>query len=207
MLPEQMTVVCPKAVSWVDPLSLAFGRWQVDTPIRQAAALAQFSYESSCFSRVEEDLYYSTEGLLREFHSHFKDFADAQTYAKQPERIANRVYCNRFGNGDETSGDGWKYRGRGPTQLTFKSNYTRASLAIYGDDRLVTSPELVALPQVGAEVAGWFWSSHQLSKYADLNTAEGFRKITILIQGSDASNPQRVLLWTKFRKAFGLSII
>jgi len=92
------------------------------TPVQAAHFFAQTAHESGNFKAFSENLNYSAEGLLRIFPRYF-DQATANKYARQPERIANRVYASRMGNGDEASGDGWRYKGRGALQLTGKSNY------------------------------------------------------------------------------------
>lgn len=112
------------------------------TPLRLAHFLAQCSHESDNFRLVRENLNYSSEGLKTTFKKYFPTEALAIAYARQPEKIANRVYANRMGNGDEASGDGWKYRGRGFIQLTGKDNY-KAFGDFIGED-LLNNPDLVA---------------------------------------------------------------
>jgi putative chitinase len=92
------------------------------TPVQAAHFFAQTAHESGNFKAFSENLNYSEDGLLRVFPKYF-DAIKARQYSRQPERIANRVYANRMGNGDEASGDGWRYKGRGALQLTGKSNY------------------------------------------------------------------------------------
>jgi putative chitinase len=126
----------------------------------EAAFLAQCAHESGLFSAVRENLNYSADGLLRTFPRHFTA-AQAQDYARQPERIANRVYANRMGNGAETSGDGWAYRGRGLIQLTGKNNYTAAGRGLNRD--LVTDPSYLETPEGAARSAAWFWYENRLN--------------------------------------------
>jgi putative chitinase len=113
------------------------------------------------------------------FSNYFQDDAIASDYARQPQKIANRVYANRMGNGSELSGDGWRYRGRGLIQLTGKSNYTQ-----YADARqvdVVQTPDLVATdPILATDVAGWYWKSRDLNRYAD---NDDIRAITKRING------------------------
>ena len=106
---------------WAKAMGDVFPTYDINTPNRVAAFLAQCGHESGGWTTFEENLNYSAQGLQGIFGSHFH--GDADQYARQPEKIANRIYCNRMGNGDEASGDGWKYRGRGPIQLTGKANY------------------------------------------------------------------------------------
>ena len=154
-----------RASRWTDALNKAMAKFSIDTPYRRAAFLSQLGHETAGLSLVEENLNYSTDGLLKVFSKYFKSRAEAETYARKPEKIANLVYGGRMGNGDEASGDGWKYRGRGPIQLTGKTNYREAGRALNLD--LLSKPELVADPEVGSLVAAWFWSRSNLNKYAD----------------------------------------
>jgi len=112
------------------------------TPLRLAHFLAQCSHESDSFRLIRENLNYSADGLKNTFKKYFPTDALATAYARQPEKIANRVYANRMGNGDEASGDGWKYRGRGFIQLTGKDNYKAFGDFIKED--ILSNPDLVA---------------------------------------------------------------
>jgi putative chitinase len=154
-------------------LKAAAERWGINTPLRMAHWLAQLEHESGGFKRLEENLNYSAEGLTKTWPSRFPDLSAAQAYHRRPEAIANRVYSARMGNGDEASGDGWRYRGRGYIQLTGFDNYERASLALFGDDRLSERPEMVAEPATAADVAGWFWSENRCNEYADRDDING----------------------------------
>lgn len=117
-------------------------KFGVNTPLRLAHFLAQCSHESGNFKLVTENLNYSAEGLRKIFGKYFPTDALAQQYARQPEKIANKVYANRMGNGDEASGMGWKFRGRGYIQLTGHDNY-KAFDAIVPED-ILANPDLVA---------------------------------------------------------------
>lgn len=112
------------------------------TPLRLAHFLAQCSHESDNFRLVRENLNYSSEGLKTTFKKYFHTEALAIAYARKPEKIGSRVYANRMGNGDEASGDGWKFRGRGFIQLTGKSNYKE--LGDFVGEDLLANPDLVA---------------------------------------------------------------
>lgn len=138
----------------------------VDTWLRIAHFLAQVLHESSRMSRVEESMNYSAERLLAVFPRHFGDIDEARAYARQPERIGSRVYGGRMGNGDEVSGDGYRYRGRGLIQLTGKDNYKAFSEWI-GED-VVAQPDLVA-HEFAAQSAVFFWSSRDLNPLADVD--------------------------------------
>ena len=138
--------------------------FQINNPLRVAAFLAQVSHESGNFRFIRENLNYSAEGLRKTFPRHFVN-VNLNLYARQPEKIANRVYANRMGNGSEQSGDGWRYRGRGLIQLTGKSNYMQCGLALGVD--LIADPSYLETPEGAARSAGWFWSTRGLNEIAD----------------------------------------
>ena len=146
------------------PLAEACAEWNIDTPLRLAAFLAQIAHESGQFRALVENLNYSAEALLRVFPRHF-DAGQAAAYARQPERIGSRVYANRMGNGDEASGDGWSYRGRGLIQVTGKTNYAACGAALGLD--LIAQPELLEQPAPATRSAAWFWNRHDLNRLAD----------------------------------------
>lgn len=132
---------------------------------RLAHFFAQVLHESGSLRYDMENLNYSADALLRVFPKYFKTRADAESCARQPERIANRVYASRMGNGDEASGDGWRYRGRGLIQLTGRSNYERFA-AWVGDPRVIDDPDLVS-SEYAVHSAVWFWDSRDLNTLAD----------------------------------------
>jgi len=132
---------------------------------RQAAFLAQCAHESGSFCHVAENLNYSAEGLVKIFHKYFADIAAATPYARQPEKIANKVYANRMGNGDEHTGDGFKFRGRGFIQLTGHDNYSKCGHDIGKD--LNNYPEYLETPEGALASALWFWNNNHLSDLAD----------------------------------------
>ena len=149
----------------------------IDTPLRRAHFLAQLAHESGGFTRLVENLNYSADGLRRTWPARF-DAATAAEYARKPERIANKVYADRLGNGDEASGDGWRFRGRGYIQLTGRANYADYSHKLFGDYRLVKSPELAADPKVAIQLAGEYWKAKGLNALADKGDLNGItRKI------------------------------
>ena len=178
-----------RAGRWTDALNKAMEKFSINTPERQAAFLSQLGHETAGLSLVEENLNYSTDGLMKVFSKYFASRTAAEQYARKPERIANLVYSGRMGNGDEASGDGWKYRGRGPIQLTGKTNYREAGRALGFD--LVANPELVADPEVGSLIAAWFWSRSNLNKYADRKDNITISKI--INTGSPSSPASRVV--------------
>jgi putative chitinase len=141
---------------------------------RAAAFIAQVAHESGGFNFVKENLNYSAKGLRTTFKKYFADESTANAYAKQPAKIANRVYANRMGNGDEASGDGYKYCGRGLIQLTGKQNYTKfaADLGISVDETVA----YLETPEGAVSSAGWFWDNNNLNSYCDKDDFVGLTK-------------------------------
>jgi len=174
-----LATIMPKAdaAKWAPALSAALAEYNIDTPLRASAFLAQLAHESVELTRLEENLNYSADGLLKTWPKRFTS-GTAAIYARHPEKIANFVYAKRNGNGDEPSGDGWRFRGRGPIQLTGRANYRAAAIAL--EAPLEENPEAVLAALVGARVAGWYWESHGLNALAD---AEDFAGITRAING------------------------
>ena len=149
------------------PLDAAMTAFAINTPKRAAAFLAQAAHESNEFTRLQENLSYSTpERLMEVFKGRFSGLADAAQYLRQPEKLANRVYANRLGNGDTASGDGWKYRGRGLFQLTGRANYMAAGDGLGTDYK--ANPDLVAEPPDAAFTAAWYWAVGNLNAMADV---------------------------------------
>lgn len=149
------------------PLDAAMTAFTINTPKRAAAFLAQAAHESIGFTRLQENLSYSTpERLMEVFKGRFTGLADAAQYLRQPEKLANRVYANRLGNGDTASGDGWKYRGRGLFQLTGRANYMAAGDGLGTDYK--ANPDLVAEPPDAAFTAAWYWAVGNLNAMADV---------------------------------------
>lgn len=144
------------------------------TDEQAAHFFAQTAHETGGFKAFSENLNYSADGLLKIFKKYFPDAATAAKYARKPEQIANRVYASRMGNGDEASGDGWAFRGRGALQLTGKSNY-EAFAKYLGDDEVVKNPDLVAT-KYAFESAKFFFDRNKLWDIAD----KGVTKETIL---------------------------
>jgi putative chitinase len=139
--------------------------YEINTPKRIAAFIAQCAHESGGFVFLSENLNYSASGLMKTFEKYFKDEVTAKAYARSPEKIANRVYANRMGNGDEASGDGYRYRGRGLIQLTGKDNYFwfASSLEITPEE----AAEYTQTFEGAAQSACWFWETNKLNKLAD----------------------------------------
>lgn len=157
------------AVRWDTALNNAMAKYEINRPRRQAAFLATCSHESGGFKRLEENLNYSVSGLRQTFPKYF-DEAVAQLYARNPQKIANRAYAHRMGNGDEKSGDGWKYRGRGLIQLTGKANYRAYN------EHAVDDPAMLVDPLFAADSAGWFWKQNGCNALADSENLVGLRR-------------------------------
>ena len=156
-----------QARQFAQPLAVACQRFAIVTPVRLAAFIAQCRVESAEFTRLEENLRYTKPERLRAvFPSRVRDFEDAADLIRRgPKAIANRVYAGKIGNGDEASGDGWAYRGRGIKMLTGRANYADAAEAL-GHDYL-HAPDLVAEPLHACLTAAWFWHTNKLNVLAD----------------------------------------
>ena len=152
-------------ISQIPDVMKTFG---IDTPVELAHFLSQCGHESAGFKVVNENLNYSAKGLLGIFKKYFPTQALAESYQRKPEKIANRVYASRMGNGDEASGEGFKFRGRGFIQLTGKQNYTAFGKAIGVD--IAANPDLVAT-KYPLLSAAWFFSKNCLSKCKDASDA------------------------------------
>jgi putative chitinase len=156
---------------WVDALNETFDRFQIDTPMRQASFIGQCGHECANFRVLEENLNYRAATLLKLFPRTPRRAwgftpEEAAAYERQPKKIANRIYGNRMNNRDEASGDGFRFRGRGCIQLTGSANYHHAGKALGVD--FIMEPDLVATPKYAAMTAGWFWNTHKINQYADV---------------------------------------
>jgi putative chitinase len=151
---------------YAEPLKAAMALHAIDTPARQSAFIAQAMLETMRFTRMEENLFYTTPSRIAAvWPSRFKTAQAAEPYARNPQKLANLVYANRNGNGDEASGDGWRYRGRGIFQLTGKANYAAAARGL--NRPYLTQPDLVAEPSDACLTAAWYWNSRNCSALAD----------------------------------------
>ncbi len=150
---------------FLEGINETFEHFEINTPSRCAMFLAQTAHESGNFAATEENLNYSAKGLQGIFKKYFPTLESAQPYERKPERIANRVYGSRMGNGPEASGDGYRYRGRGVIQLTGKDNYSACGKALGMD--LLSEPDQVKDNPVAVLSAGWFWDTRKLNTWAD----------------------------------------
>lgn len=175
-------------------------RFGITSPVRAAAFLAQAGHESSQLTRLVESLNYSARGLAATWPSRYrsadgKPNALALNLARHPQAIANNTYASRNGNGDEASGDGWRYRGRGLLQITGRSNY-RAAAAGLGQP-LEAEPELLEQPEWAALSAAWWWATHGLNELADRGE---FAAITRRINGGLIGQAERMALWERAKR-------
>jgi len=165
---DQLKQVIPKnqyVSYWHNALAQLLPQYEINTPDRIAAFLAQCAHESGGFVFIKENLNYKWQSLRKVFPKYFPTDALAQQYEKQPQKIANRVYANRMGNGPEESGDGWRFCGRGLIQVTGRDNYSwfAASLQISPEE----ASEYMETFEGAAQSACWFWESNNLNQWAD----------------------------------------
>jgi putative chitinase len=163
-------------------------KFEINTPLRLAHFLSQCGHESGNFKIVNENLNYSSKGLLNTFKKYFPTESKAKEYERKPEKIANLVYGNRMGNGVETTGDGYKFRGRGYIQLTGKDNYAAFSKAI-GDD-CISNPDLISTKYPLASAA-WFFT--RCLKKCDVgSTNEAITSVTKCVNGGTIGLADRI---------------
>jgi len=160
---------------YADPLQAAAARFGIQSKARVAAFLAQLHHESAAFTRTEENLYYTTPERIRAmWPTRVPTLLDASKLCRNPQALANTVYANRLGNGDSTTGEGWRYRGRGLIQLTGRSNYHVASDALAAN--YVANPDSVAAPEGACLTAAWFWASIHGNDLADASLIDALTK-------------------------------
>ena len=204
---DQLTVIMPRSNpdGWLDPLNAAMTEWAIESPQRMAAFLAQIAYESSDLTDLEENLRYTAKRLRQVWPRRFPNLKVAASYASNPEKLANRVYAGRLGNGDEASGDGWLYCGRGLIQLTGRSNYATCGAALGVD--LIQAPDLLLQPGPAARSAAWFWNSRGLNELADHapgdDDEQDFVRISVVINGGKTGLSARQQIWEVARKTLG----
>lgn len=180
--PVQLLRIAPRCldtIAWAAALNEAMREFGIESRLQAAHWLAQLAHESAEFTRLVENLNYTSAArIVAVWPSRFwvpspaqptcpPGKRDARGFVGAPMLLASAVYADRNGNGGEHSGDGWRYRGRGPIQLTGRANYARAGQAL--GLPLIEQPEIVVDPDVGARVAAWFWSDKRLGQLADLN--------------------------------------
>ena len=165
-------------------------KFQINTPLRLAHFLAQCGHESGGFKLTNENLNYSADGLKKIFPKYFAQAGLAESYARQPEKIASRVYGGRMGNGDESTKEGFKFRGRGYIQLTGKSNYTEFDKFVNED--IMANPDLVAT-QYPLLSAAWFFHKNGLNTIADKGADDAtVTSVTKRVNGGTIGLPDRI---------------
>jgi putative chitinase len=192
----------------VNSINQTMARFSIDQSVRRVRYfMAQTAFETENFTSWSEDLVYSTaERIVEVWPSRFslnenvpgKEYAP--DFVNAPERLANLVYANRGGNGNEASEDGYVYRGRGALDLTFLNNYSAASTYLYNDKSIyLNNPDLVAAPKDAFLSAGWFWASNKLNDLAD---SDSFSRVTEVINGSAATVSARLQVLDKANTIF-----
>jgi putative chitinase len=164
----------PHIDQWYAALEQLLDDYEINTPQRVAAFVAQCAHESGNFVFIKENLNYKAASLMKTFGKYFPTADIAAQYANKPERIANRVYANRMGNGDEASGDGWRYCGRGLIQLTGRDNYTFFAGSM--DIPVEEAAEYLATFEGAAQSACWLWETNNLNRYADSGDIKGLTR-------------------------------
>ena len=157
---------------WLAPLEETFVKYDISTPVRQACFIGQCAHESGNFKTLQENLNYSAEGLMKTWPSRFPNLEYASQYARNPAKIAGKVYNGRLGNTSEEEAS--KFLGRGLIQLTGKENYGNCGSGIGVD--LLGNPTLLIEPKYAALSAGWFWNKKGLNSLADSGDFETMTK-------------------------------
>lgn len=185
---------------WVEALNMWLPVYEINTQRRVCSFLAQCGHESGGFMTLKENLNYSAQALYNIFRKYFPTLTAAENFAKKPELIANKVYANRMGNGPESSGDGFKYRGRGPIQLTGKDNYTTFANDMFNEEEcaeVLANPDLLATDKsIALKSAIWFWNKNNLNSYAD---AEDLTGMTKRINGGNIGLEERINKYNKIK--------
>lgn len=174
---KQLLPKNPYVDHWHAALAQLLPDYDINTPQRIAAFVAQCAHESGEFMKIKENLNYKATSLRSLFKKYFPNDELAAVYASKPnkqEAIANRIYASRMGNGDEKSGDGYRYCGRGLIQLTGKSNYQAFADSLQMD--IDDVPEYLATFEGAAQSACWFWESNNLNRFADVGDIKGLTK-------------------------------
>jgi putative chitinase len=171
---KQLLPKNPYVDHWHHALSQLLPDYDINTPQRIAAFIAQCSHESGGFTALKENLNYRAVTLRKIFPKYFPTDDLANAFAGKPEMIANRVYASRMGNGDEASGDGYRYCGRGLIQLTGKNNYQAFADSL--EMNVEDVPDYLSTFEGAAQSACWFWESNNLNRFADAGDVKGLTK-------------------------------
>jgi len=204
---DQLQAIIPQNAHvehWFEALSAILPDYDIDTPPRVAAFLAQCAHESGGFNAIQENLNYRPETLMKLFGHHFPGgLAEAQHYCSQPnkqEAIANRIYASRMGNGPESSGDGWAFCGRGLIQLTGRANYTRFAESM--DTPVDQITDFMQTFEGCVQSACWFWEANNLNDLAD---AGDIRTMTKKINGGYLGLDDRIHHYQHALQVFGVA--
>ena len=196
---KQIAPKCKDTKELVVALNTLLPKYNITTPLRIAHFLAQYAHETMGFTRFVENTNYTTpERLLAVFPKYFKSKIIAASYAGHPQAIANRVYADRFGNGIEQSGDGFKYRGRGLCHLTFKANYYQFTLET--GIEAIRHPELLEEIHYAVMVGCWYWNKRKINALADANDSVA---VTRAINGGTNGLAERQKLLSLCQFVFG----
>jgi len=175
-------------------------RFAINTPLRFVHFIAQIAHESGEFKAMVENLNYSEAGLLKVFPRYFNK-ETAKEYARKPEKIANRVYANRMGNGSEASGDGWRFRGRGCIGTTGRDNYKAYAKSDFCVGDLMSHPEWLEKSPGCFKSAMFFWWKNALNRFAD---ADDVSAVTKHVNGGYNGLASRMAYYTKAKEVMGL---
>jgi putative chitinase len=196
---DAIGVAAAQAALFAGPLSDAADQFGIDTPLRLAAFVAECAFETRMFTHLSEDLDYShADRIVLVFGRKHFPAGDEANFVHQPEALANRVYANRGGNGDEASGDGWRFRGAGAIQLTFHDGHAKCADAL--GRPLETFGDWLRSATGAAMSGAWYWSTNDINAQADDGDIDGCtRKINPAMEGA----PQRRVLYARAVPAFG----
>jgi putative chitinase len=210
-LATALLIPAARATDWAAPINVAMAEFGISTPARCAAFIAQIGHESAGLSRLSESFDYSVQGLIATFGKRVA--MHAAVLGRQPGekmvslerqmRIANIVYANRYGNGAVSSGDGWRYRGGGLKQVTFRDNYVACAAALNVD--CVAAPQLLSADKaLAARSAGWFWLSVGGNAYADRGDFDGLSTRINGVGITGESLAARRVSWAACKSALGV---
>ena len=203
--PEQLREILPKNPyidQWCEALNKILPDYEINTPQRVAAFIAQCAHESGGFVFLKENLNYRAASLRRVFPKYFPDDAIAEDYASRPnkqEAIANRIYGGRMGNGPEDSGDGYRFCGRGLIQLTGRNNYEAFAESI--ETPVEEIPEYLQTFEGAVQSACWFWETNNLNQYAD---TDDIKTMTRRINGGFIGLEDRIKHYEHAKHVFGV---
>lgn len=200
---EQLRQIVPtlsdsKCREYLPYLLKIMSEFEINTPLRVATFIAQTAHESGGYITLIENLNYSAQRLLQVFPRKFTQ-ATAINYDRQPQKIANYLYANKIGNGDETSGDGWRYKGRGVVQVTGRGNYKACGVELGLD--LIAFPELLEQSLNAFRSAGWYWKSRNCNSFADRGDFIGLTKA---INGGLNGLDDRKAYYARAKSVFGI---